>query len=640
MRRPAALALALWAALAGAAAAQRPFLQDLVEEVRAFSARIVVQPDGSVEVTEEFEVTARGVQIRRGIYRDILLRFRDRLGLFPPEFRLIEAERDGAPETARVVAGEGSLRVQLGREEVLLPPGVHRYRLRYRLADQVDLHPDRAELAWNVNGTGWTLPVRRVSAVVVPPPGAAVLRHEVATGRAGERGQDAAVTPEGGGLRVQTTRPLARGENVTLFVSFPREAVTPTLRLGVLELLEGRPLVLGGAGLLLALAWFLVAWRLVGRDPRPGPIVPVYQPSRSPAWMRVLRRRGFDEDCVVAALLSLAVKGCVVISDGPGEGFTLERRTPPPGAPAPSADEAALLASLCDGGRDRLEVPTARSPVVERVVARYRRLFDEAALCRHVRPNLGWWAGGVALLGAWGLGMAALAPEELLFSMAAALGAGFLGMLAARAAGRGVRQLRRGAGRDSVAEAAGMVVAGLGFAAAAAVVLVLAAQAGDWRGLVVAGAAAGLAEAFRRLLPALTREGRVAMDEIEGTLRYLTVAEAERLRFHAGAGATPEAFEALLPYAVALDLDTAWAERFAGVLSAAAAARGEAEYRPAWYRGARFGGARIGLLRGAVSAGLSRAAAPPPTSGGGGGRAGGGGRSSGGGRGGGGGGGW
>jgi uncharacterized membrane protein YgcG len=637
MRRLAALALALWAALAGAAAAQRPFLQDPVEEVRVFSARIEVQPDGSVEVTEEIEVTARGVQIRRGIYRDILLRFRDRLGLFPPEFRLVEAERGGVPEAARVVAGEGRLRVYLGREDVLLPHGVHRYRLRYRLADQVELRADRAELAWNVNGTGWTLPVRRLSAVVVPPPGAAVLRHEVATGRAGERGQDAAVTPEGGGLRVEATRPLARGENVTLFVSFPREAVTPTLRLGVLELLEGRPLLLGGAGLLLALAWFLAAWRLVGRDPRQGPIVPVYQPSRSPAAMRVLRRRGFDDDCVAAALLSLAVKGCVGISDGPGQGFTLERRTPPPGAPAPSADEAELLAALFDGGRDRLEVPATRSQAVERVVARYRRLFDEAALSRHVRLNQGWWAGGVALLAAWGLGMAVLAPEELLFSMAGALGAGFLGMLAATTAGRGVRQLRRGAGRDAIAAAAGMVVAGLGFTAVAAAVLVLAARAGDWRGLVVAAAAAALAEAFRRLLPALTPEGRVAMDEIEGTLRYLTVAEAERLRFHAGAAATPEAFEALLPYAVALDVDTAWAERFAGVLSAAAAARGEAEYRPAWYRGERFGSARIGLLARGVSAGLSRAAAAAPSSGASGG---GGGRSSGGGRGGGGGGGW
>lgn len=115
MRRLIVLAAALWLGLVAAAAAQWPRFEDLVEEVRSFSARIEVQPDGSVEVTEEIEVNALGVLIRRGIYRDILLRFRDPPRLFAPEFRLIEATRNGAPEAASVVAGDGSLRVYLAR---------------------------------------------------------------------------------------------------------------------------------------------------------------------------------------------------------------------------------------------------------------------------------------------------------------------------------------------------------------------------------------------------------------------------------------------------------------------------------------------------------------------------------------------
>jgi hypothetical protein len=639
VRRLAALVAALWLALAGTAVAQWPRLQDLVEEVRAFSARVEVQPDGSVEVTEEIEVFARSVRIRRGIYRDLLLRFGDHLGLFPPEFRLIEALRDGALETATVVRGERSLRVYLGREDVLLPRGTYRYRLRYRLADQVDLHADRAELAWNVNGTGWTLPIRRLSVTVALPPGVEVLAHAFATEAQGERGRDATALPEAGGMRFETTRALERGENLTVFVSFPREAVAPSLRLRVLEVLEGQPLLVGAAGLLLALSYFLFAWLRVGRDPRPGPIVPVYQPERSPAWMRFLRNRRFDTDCFVAALLSLAVKGHLVISDGLGKGFTVERRTPPPGAAAASADEAALLAALFDeGARGRLEVPTTRSVVVERVVARYRREFDGAALRRHVRLNGGWWGIGVGLLAASELLMAALAPE-LLLPMFALLGAMFLGAIAWSGLGVAARRLRAGGGVAAVGEAAISALPGLPLAAVAVALLAFVVLDGGWQGAAVTATGAALAALFHGLLPALTQEGRAAMDEIEGTLRYLTVAEAERLRFHGGAGPTPAEFEALLPYAVALDVDTAWAERFAGVLAAAAAARGEAEYHPSWYRGQRFGGARLGQLRGAVSTGLSRATAPPPSAVGGRG-GGGGGSSSGGGRGGGGGGGW
>lgn len=110
MTRLVALAAVLRLALAGAASAPWPVFQDLVEEIREFSARVEVQPDGSVEVTGEILVHSLGIQVRRGIYRDILLRFRDDPGLFPPEFRLIEALRDGAPEDARLARANGGVR--------------------------------------------------------------------------------------------------------------------------------------------------------------------------------------------------------------------------------------------------------------------------------------------------------------------------------------------------------------------------------------------------------------------------------------------------------------------------------------------------------------------------------------------------
>jgi len=44
---------------------------------------------------------------------------------------------------------------------------------------------------------------------------------------------------------------------------------------------------------------------------------------------------------------------------------------------------------------------------------------------------------------------------------------------------------------------------------------------------------------------------------------------------------TPELFERFLPYAIALDVENAWANRFAGVLAAA----GTAAATSAWYSG-------------------------------------------------------
>jgi uncharacterized membrane protein YgcG len=142
---------------------------------------------------------------------------------------------------------------------------------------------------------------------------------------------------------------------------------------------------------------------------------------------------------------------------------------------------------------------------------------------------------------------------------------------------------------------------------------------------------------FYHLLKAPTLAGRRVMDKIEGFKMYLGIAEKDRLNSMYGPERTPELFEQYLPYALALDVEQAWAEKFASVLHAAG--KEGAQYHPAWYSGAAWGalGASgfVSRLGGAVSEAISSASHAPGSSSGSGG-----GGSSGGGGGGGGGGGW
>jgi hypothetical protein len=145
---------------------------------------------------------------------------------------------------------------------------------------------------------------------------------------------------------------------------------------------------------------------------------------------------------------------------------------------------------------------------------------------------------------------------------------------------------------------------------------------------------------FFKLLEARTPLGRALKDEIEGMRLYLTVAEKDRLAFHHPPERTPEHFEKLLPYAIALGVEDQWAKQFDEVFARIAAETGR-PYSPGWYRGDRFGtGGFGGGLGGALGGSLASASANPASSSGG--RTGGsfGGGSSGGGGGGGGGGGW
>jgi uncharacterized membrane protein len=137
-------------------------------------------------------------------------------------------------------------------------------------------------------------------------------------------------------------------------------------------------------------------------------------------------------------------------------------------------------------------------------------------------------------------------------------------------------------------------------------------------------------------IAAPTREGRRVLDQIAGFKQYLSITERERLdRMHPPED-TPELFEKYLPYAIALGVENRWADRFAGVL-AAAAAQGQQGF--AWYSGSNSPWNNPGRFADSVGSTLastigSASAAPGSSSGSGGGG------SSGGGGGGGGGGGW
>lgn len=83
---------------------------------------------------------------------------------------------------------------------------------------------------------------------------------------------------------------------------------------------------------------------------------------------------------------------------------------------------------------------------------------------------------------------------------------------------------------------------------------------------------------FSRLMPAYTREGRKVQDHIEGLRQYLSVAERDDLARMKAPEMTPAEFARMLPYALALDVEKTWADRFAVVIGAAAVAAAVSNY--------------------------------------------------------------
>src|SRR5690606_2385403 len=370
------------------------------EVIERFDAVIEVAAGGELSVRETIVVHAEGRQIRRGIYRDFPLRFEDAEGrLRRVGFELLEVRRNGVAEPHFVRRNDRGLRIYIGAEDRLLPPGRHRYELRYSTWRQVRHLPDHTELFWNVTGNEWAFPIEAASAVIRLPAGAKPTRWTAYTGRAGARGEDwRASLAADGALDVVATRPLAPGEGLSVVAEIPAGAVSAPGGRRALQYaaLDHRRHLLAGLGLLGVLAFYLVAWHAVGRDPPRGVTIPQFHPPAgvSPGLAAYVHqwgwRSGWREPTAAAASLAVSALGRF---EGDADEPTLVRtsapaplaapsasgqaadRAAPAGSPTLPAGERALLDWLeRNGGRVRID--RANGPSVAGALAAFKNAIE------------------------------------------------------------------------------------------------------------------------------------------------------------------------------------------------------------------------------------------------------------------------
>jgi len=615
------------------------------ERILSFNSDIVVHADASMTVAETIRVVGRGKQIRHGIYRDFPTRYRDRLGnRYSVGFVVTRVLRDGQPEPYHINDIGNGERVYIGRSDALVAPGEHVYVLEYRTRRQLGFFADHDELYWNVTGNGWIFPIDSAAATVMLPgeAGRHVLATEAYTGPQGAKGKDYQVSTDAAGqVMFHTTTPLGPQQGLTIVVSWPKGFVTkPSLESEIGDYVKDNPTILTALlGIGVALCYYFVVWLLVGRDPEPGTIIPLYHPPDgvSPAAARYLVRMGYDDKMLAAAVIDLAVKGHVTLRK-PGSVYEIARA----GADkSPLAPEEAQLADKLLAGGNSIRLENSNHRTIQAAIVALKnslRLQHERIHFltnrRYLLPGLGlsllllFYAMlparnvvGVVFITIW-LTVWSVAVAALLVQ-----------------AGQRWREALWQRGGRVLHVVSALIATAFAVPFTAGEVFGLYAFAGFTSPAIAAMllALVGVNVLFHYLLKAPTRAGRKILDLIAGFRMYLGVAERDRLNLLNPPERTPELFEQYLPYALALDVEQEWSEQFSKVLAQAGAAG--TTYSPAWYSGSDWSSMSAAsfasTLGGDLSSAISSSSTAPGSSSGGGG-----GGSSGGGGGGGGGGGW
>lgn len=543
-----------------------------VERIERFDATIWMNADASISVREEI-LYDFGDAERHGIYRDVPVRYDARGGNYNLRISDISAaDEQGAPYLLEVSDQGPKKRMRIGDPNTYVS-GENVYVISYTVRRAINYFDTHDELYWNVTGNDWPVAIGEASARVLFPHGvlAAQIQFECFAGRVGssegclekflieggkeeppsgsplkeggdyesnvslkERGDS--VDLQVGGMEFQH-QGLAAGEGLTIVVGVPKGVLAPpSLRAELGYTVKDNLLLLLPV---LVLIFFFSLWYTRGRDPKgQGAVITQFDApdGLSPAEAGTIVDENADNFDISAEIIQLAVMGYlrIVRSEekkllGKKVEYTLVKlksEQPPLHLPLQGGEN--LLKrhqrKLLEGLFEKPEIePNARGERIEKVkLSKLKHKFYKQFA--EIRESV--YDSTVAE------GYFVRNPDT-------------------------IRKIYRFLGVIPIFVSFPLFGI-LGGYAGASILL---------SGIIVF--------AFAFIMPKKTKKGALAKEHILGLKTYLSVAEKERLKFHNAPEKNPKLFEKLLPYAMALKVERAWAEQFEGIYTA----------QPGWYSG-------------------------------------------------------
>ena len=550
------------------------------EVLENFDAAIKINEDSSLSVTENITAKVENINISRGIIRAFPVEYEDKNGRsVTVGFDVEDVLLDGAPVPWEVSDSGRYKALRIGDPSKIIPRGLHTFTIKYRTTRQIGFYENYDELYWNVTGNQWTFPIIHSTVKVsLPnlPYGEGFSSAEWYVGAYGEKGSpnDAKL---GKSRSISITRPLMPGEGYTAVYTWPKGIVTPPPP--PREDNEKAHVIIGALTLISMAGWFAFAWRKWGKDPSRKAVIPIFSPpgGESPSFLRFARDLKSDKTAFTASILNLAVRGALTIEEEKGEDgffskgkstFILHAKDKSPEKLKPEED--AVMMHLFPGGADTLVLTNDSAEQISDALAglrgvmrrRTKELYsDNAVKCL---PGVLIYAAGTAALYPFS------GEYPLNFTLCGICGAVMIFI--------GMRKTKKAAnsGGQKTAQFIGRIAPPVLIGLIASVTLIDSDRAPFT--FILFTLSAAIISVMKPLMGARTEKGNEMLNAALGLTLYMTTAEKERLEMFNPPTETPELFEKLMPYALALDAANTWGSKFEKILT-------DADYKPTWYTG-------------------------------------------------------
>ncbi|TDQ11857.1 putative membrane protein [Pedobacter metabolipauper] len=546
------------------------------ERILSFHSDIRIDATGMMQVSEKLHVSVTNDEIQRGITRTIPTFRKDIFGNRKPvNFKVTSVLKNGQTENYTLKDEGGSRTLYIGNENIIIPPGYYDYEINYETRGHVGFFDDYDEIYWNVTGSEWIFPIESASATVTMPKGAIPGNTACYTGPAGSKDHQCSIVKNPDqSVTFKTTASLGPGEGFTVAVAFTKGIIE---RPSLLETLFNDYLKVFIAVILalILMGYYYFSWSKYGRDPKKPVIIPSFNipDNWSPALLRYFYKKKIDERSFAIVIINMAVKKVIRITKGIGkkEDYALERSTAPSSALA--KEENAAYSKLLDK-KNRIYVNNANGSAINSARKAHENSLKSQIDLKNFFISYKAPLVKSVIVTAVVLVLFMIFVERgtplmmLFFSPFLTIGGYcFIG---------GIKTLK-----ESVLLGLFLIVWGAGFAGGPIAILAIHLRDVPTISLTFLMVSTASFILYIYLIKAPTQAGSAMICKIEGFKMYLKTAEEHRLALLNPPELTPALFEKFLPYAIALDVENEWAEKFESVLN-------NIDYIPEWYEGDDF----------------------------------------------------
>lgn len=475
------------------------------EVIRNFEVTADLTADRNFIITENIEYDF-GQAEKHGIYRYITESYiRDGYN-YSLHYEILSVSRDGQAEKYEKSRQGNNLMLKIGRAETTIT-GKHVYSIRYKTRQAINFFDDgHSELYWNVTGNEWPVKIENSSFQLKSPLGDQDqdLMFACFTGPFGSTQAECQLSPANGGLNVSSDKILDKQEGLTVVFGFPPGMIAKeTTSQMLLRILWDNIILL--APLLALLAMFYL-WFTKGKDPEPEIVIPEYDTPRgfSPLVLSgTLGNGAIPSRGITATIIDMARKNYLHIEYKIKKGLFSDK------------NEYAFI---------QKNKPSEKALAWEQIL--WDGLFNHGKRQKSTINDL--------------------KVNDFYKDV----------QLATGKASKVLNQEHIFASNPYVVRSLYLIAAILGFV----IVRVVAGMAPV--GTLAAFATGIIIAVFGWFMPKRTLEGTELVAKVKGFKGFLSVTEAERLKFHNAPARTPEQFMEFLPAAIALGVEKEWAEQF------------------------------------------------------------------------------